>query len=272
MNMKFTPKERNQAARVTSQFLAEKGIELKHSTALDLVARLSGHKNHMAAKTMEEGAASTLSSNFAELLTQRSVQTAISSIPEVASVYEACMQELAASLPLESLKRLELPFLLKAYQRIPTTAPIGNISEGNWGLTEKECDFASRLSEAYGYRTRYLEMLRQRVRLQFELATDEGLSTRYGLDGMQTSIEINRLVEELNEEHGIAISIGDYVICTLSEEGYFNGSFGWVDDIMSATGYDQKSTAILEHLSVATRRHDLCWNEVLLENIEHHAD
>lgn len=270
MNMNLTSKERNQAARVTSQFLAEKGIEFKHSTALDLVARLSGHKNHMTAKSMEESAASTVNANITELLTQSSVQTAIYAIPEVASLYEACMHELAAGLPLDSLKRLELPFLLKAYQQLPTTAPIDSTSEGK-GLTGKEYEFACRLSEAYSHRVRYLEMLRQRVRLQFELATYEGLSHRYGIDGMQTLVEINGLVEELNEEHGIAISLGDYVIYSITEEGYFNGSFGWVEDVMSATGYYQKSSAILEHLSLATRRQDLRWEEVLLEEIENHV-
>lgn len=272
MNVNFTPKERNQAARVTSQFLAEKGIAIKHATALDLVARITGHKNHMAAKGMNEGLAPTLSSNIAEMLTQSSVQAALSTIPEVASIYDACMQELAASLPLESLKRLELPFLLKAYQQLPTTAPIESASEGNWGLTEKEYASAARLSEAYVYRTQYLAMLRQRVRLQFELATAEGIGASYGLDEMQTAVEIHNLVDELNEEHDIGISLGDYVIYSLSEEGYWNGGFGWVDDMLSATGYAQKSSAILDRIAATTRVPDMHWHEIILEDTDFYVD
>lgn len=272
MNVNFTPKERNQAARVTSQFLAEKGIALKHSEALDLVARLTGHKNHMAAKGMNGGPATTLSSNIAEMLTQSSVQAALSTIPEVASIYDACMQELAASLPLEDLKRLELPVLLKAYQRLPTTAPIESASEGNWGLTEKEYAAANRLSEAYAYKTQYLAMLRQRVRLQFELATAEGLGASHGLDKLQTAAEIYSLVDELNEEHDIGISLGDHVVYSLSEEGYWNGGFGWVDDMLSATGYVQKSSAILDRISALTRVPDLRWEEIILEDTDFYVD
>jgi hypothetical protein len=74
-----------------------------------------------------------------------------------------------------------------------------------------------------------------RVGMQLECATDHPASLaswHIARDG------IDETIEYLNSEYGCNISLGEFVIYSEAEKGFWNIDFGWVSDKASATGVE----------------------------------
>lgn len=51
---------------------------------------------------------------------------------------------------------------------------------------------------------------------------------------------IDKALLKINEMFNTNIAIGEYVIYSKKENGYWSNDFGWSEDINSATGYSEK--------------------------------
>lgn len=210
----------NLAAKAIRAFFSEKGMDVKHSEALALVARLTGHASYEAAQASLEGAPNGVSP---EVQTWRHLAHAIGTLSDEqldmpVQVTEGCDSDGNATFGTACQLLMANADCISAGATIfPDNQPVLLIEEL---YPELESDDAVR------------------VEFQFEAATGEsgGLATyeikRHGLAGA---------VESLNTDYSINISLGKYIAYSPSNNGFWNVDFGFVTDKESATGYDSES-------------------------------
>jgi len=79
----------------------------------------------------------------------------------------------------------------------------------------------------------------KRVEMQFEVGTGQPLDCDAFLAAVQT-LGLQPAVERVMRESGVVIGLGDFLIQSAAEQGFWSETFGWVLDKSSATGYSGK--------------------------------
>lgn len=82
--------------------------------------------------------------------------------------------------------------------------------------------------------------IKARLSAQFDHMTrrDIGPALDHIQPGPQTVLQLLEFIVSANREHGIYLSIGQFVIKSENEYGYWCNGFGWVADPIAATGYN----------------------------------
>lgn len=207
----------NLAAKAVSSFFAEKDVVVKHSDALNLVARLTGHANYEAAQASLNGPAKGVAP---DVQTWRQLAHAIGTLTDEqldmpVQITEGCDSDGNATFTeARELLMANADCISAGAHIFPDNQPVLLVEEFNPVLESDEA---------------------RRIEFQFEVATGEsaGMATheirRSGIDGA---------VSALNSEYGINISLGKYVAYSQAENGFWNADFGYVKDRDSATGYN----------------------------------
>lgn len=204
----------NLAAKVIRTFLSAKGFDLKHSEALTLAARLTGHASYEAAQASLEGPAKGMAP---DAQTWRQLAHAIGTLDEAqldmpVQVSEGCDSDGNATFSKAcQILMASADCISAGASPFADNQPVLLVEEFNLDLESEEA---------------------RRIELQFEVASGEpsGLATtyirRHGLLGA---------IENLNADFCVNIAIGPYL--ARSASGYWNADFGYVQDRDSATGY-----------------------------------
>jgi hypothetical protein len=207
----------NLAAKAARTFFAAKGIELKHSDALALIARLTGHASYEAAQASLDGPAKGIAS---DVQTWRQLAHGIGTLCEEqldmpVHITEGCDDEGNTTFTKASqILMANADCIAAGTPLFPNNQPVLLTVEANPILETEDA---------------------RRIELQFEIGSGEpsGLATqeirRHGLTGA---------IETLNTDFCLHISLGKFVAYSESNHGYWNADFGYVHDRDSATGYD----------------------------------
>lgn len=206
----------NLAAKAIRSFLSEKGTDIKHSEALALVARLTGHASYEAAQASMQGTPKGVSP---EVQTWRHLAHAIGTLSE-----EQLDMQVHVSEGCDSHGNVEYGTACELVMATADciSADVKVFADNQPVLLVNEFNPVLESDEAL------------RIELQFEVATGEptGMATyeikRHGLAGA---------IETLNADYGINIALGKYIALS-PVEGYWNADFGYVTNKESATGYD----------------------------------
>lgn len=263
----------NQAARSAAKYLKELGIELPHSKALDLVARLVGKPQHMAAQAALPAAAPTAGkmepatalpsgqtpatqaviADLCKVLVNRDVEQALYDV----GISDAANAALAQATPfVEDQLLLDFPLdaLSQAYNDLPTSVDEEEFVQGhgNWSLTEEEFAQAKRLANALYAAKRNRAAQAQalsdedltRLAMQFELATGKPANIDIVLvSGRQYRNDQAQLLQYFSREHGLSLSLGPWLIANDGEQGFWSNDFGWTTSRTAASGFDEKDVA-----------------------------
>ena len=209
----------NLAAKAIRAFFSEKGTDIKHSEALGLVARLTGHENYEAAQASLQGTPKGVSP---DVQTWRHLAHAIGTLSDEqldlpVQVTEGCDSAgNAIFAPARQLLMANSDCIAAGTSLFADNQPVLLIEELSPVLDSDEA---------------------LRIELQFEIGSGEpsGLATheikRHGLAGA---------IETLNTDYSLNISLGKYIAFSPSNNGYWNADFGYVTDKESATGYDSE--------------------------------
>lgn len=113
-----------------------------------------------------------------------------------------------------------------------------------------------------------LEIYARRIQAQLEITPHEGLRRDFSAARVGASVSdrieelksiINRapimipdekdplraLLNEIGEAHDTVVGLGDFIIVSPSENGYWSNGFGWVENKASATPFDRESDVYL---------------------------
>jgi hypothetical protein len=209
----------NLAAKAVSAFFAEKDVVVKHSEALNLVARLTGHASYEAAKASLAGPAKGVAP---DVQTWRQLAHAVGTLTEEqldmpVQITEGCDCDGNATFTeARQLLMANADCIAAGTSIFPDHQPVLLVEEFNPVLESDEA---------------------RRIEFQFEVATGEpaGMATeeirRHGLAGA---------VETLNTDYSINISLGRFVAYSAAENGFWNSDFGYVHDKDSATGFESE--------------------------------
>ena len=268
----------NLAARTISQFLAQKGLKLRHADALELSARLTGFANYAAACAALEGPASGIT---AEVRTWGDLAHALGALDEqqlgmAIQVTDGCDGNGNANFATAQQLVPACDYsIASAGVVFPTNQPvllIGELQENlddSQGRTQAElilADMAQALEAAQHMSpeeklaaVRSLNLgtwdapnLERKPRLDFEAAQRVAMQFEVAT-GQSSSIALACIAERgveaamkfLNETHGIQLSLGDYVIYSEQEHGFWNNDFGWVRDKLLASGFDSDTPPLM---------------------------
>jgi hypothetical protein len=206
----------NLAAKVIRSFFSEKNIEVKHSEALALVSRLTGHANYEAAKASLEGQTKGIASDVASW---RQLAHAIGTLEEEqldmpVHVTEGCDENGNATFT----RALQL--LLANDSAVDAGT---GLFKANQPLLLVEKFDAEAVSEDG-----------VRVAMQFEVATGEP-----GAIALRKIRELGLrdAILGLNRTYLVNISVGELVAYSEKNKGFWNVDIGLVSDKASATGY-----------------------------------
>lgn len=273
----------NLAARTISKFLSEKGIKLNHTDALALSARLTGFASYEAACAAQEGPESGITRevrtwgdlcNALSALDEAQLGMAIqvtdgcdgngnANFATAQQLLPACHHDIAAAgvvfpvnQPVLLISELQENMgeasdapqgnpvdliladfgqaIAAAQQMTPAEqiAAVRALQLGTWDAPNLHRDASQKLD---------LEEAR-RVAMQFEVATGESASVALVCIAQRGVADA---IKFLNETHNIELSMGDYVIYSEKERGFFNNDFGWVHDKASASGFASDTPPLL---------------------------
>lgn len=209
----------NLAAKAAISFFAEKGVVVKHSEALNLVARLTGHVNYEAAQASLDGPAKGVAP---DVQTWRQLAHAIGTLTDEqldmpVQVTEGCDSDGNATFTKAcELLMANADCIAAGTSIFADNQPVLLVEEFNPVLESDEA---------------------LRIEFQFEVATGEpaGMATheirRHGIAGA---------IETLNTDYSLNISLGKYIAFAPDSKGFWNADFGYVSNKESATGYDSE--------------------------------
>jgi len=205
----------NLAAQTIKAFFAEQTIDVPHSMALRLVGRLLGFPSYEAAQASLDGKGKGRATNAA---TWRDLAHAIGTLDES----QLDLPVYLADSPADgsSLQFSKALGLLLANDKV--FAPRGADFEAFQPMLHVEKYVPGQETDDV-----------YRVAMQLEAAADQPGSMaewhieRKGLEGA---------IAHLNHTYDISISLGEYIVYSESEHGFWNADFGFVSDKASATG------------------------------------
>lgn len=230
-------KDLNQAARTAATFLRELGVELNHSKTLDLASRMVGYPHHMAAKAALDGNPGSLSAKNVrtwgdlkialEALTPRQLQMSL-------TVSEGCDENGNAEFfPAYCLLRADDSSM---------QAGSDGVLEGEqpvllFGPIEEADSLDVHGKSAHETPPTGDAKTLNRIAMQFEVAMGRELNREDFRQDVR-SLGLERAIEHLRE-YDVVIDLGEYLICSDSEKGFWSENIGWVYDKDSATGYSE---------------------------------
>jgi hypothetical protein len=219
----------NLAADVVRKFLTSKQVDIKHSEALQLVSQLIGYPSYHAARAGLQGVAKGVATDTS---TWRQLAHAIGTLSDEqldmpVQVTEGCDENGNATFS-EACELLmaNADSIAAGATIFASNQPVLLIGEFDSPVEESDGSQADVAADEEEYR----------VGMQLECATDESASlagwhiARKGLDDA---------IEYLNSEYGCNISLGEFVIYSEDEQGFWNADFGWVSNKASATGVEK---------------------------------
>lgn len=214
----------NLAAKTIRTFFEEKNVGVSHAEALTLVARLAGYPSYEAAQASFEGVKSGLAR---EVPTWRHLAHAICTLDDAqldmkVELTDGCddngnaqfTDPVALVLANDWTIQAATDMLYKPTQPILLIEPFGDLPDSHIDSEDV-----------------------RRVTCQFEVMT--GCSASTAREEIRKHAMIEDAIAVLNEEYGIRIGIGAFVLMSKINQGFWNASQGWVDDKASATGFDR---------------------------------
>jgi hypothetical protein len=260
----------NQSARAAANYLQELGIELPHAKALDLVARMVGKPNHMAAQAdlPKPQSEPTKSARLAKL------EPLLRGKPELVCVIEDLCRVLVHPDVEEALYKvgvsdaatnalgwaavhvqdehllLDFPLdaLTEAYDSLQAPVDEEGLMQGeSHGMSSADFELAYRVGRALyaAKRNRAAaaehpsEELAQRMTAQFELIT--GSSAKALRDSIRRFPlkSTEDFLQEVYYKHDVHLGVGPWLIANDDKKGFWCNGVGWTRSRMAATGLSE---------------------------------
>ena len=86
-----------------------------------------------------------------------------------------------------------------------------------------------------------IEETAQRIGAMLELAGVLGVDVKK-IKRKIIRCGVDEVIDDLNFEYDLSLQIGDYVVASVAEKGFWSNDFGWCSHKRGATGYSQPSS------------------------------